>query len=198
MAEESVFERRQTMMMPGPRPPMRGGMPPYPFMNPMQGRAHMGPTMRGAPGMRRGGGGLLSKLLGKGNAQTPGGMGAARAAGGSRTGGGILQAISNPASINGFLNNTQKVLNTAQQIGPMVQQYGPLVRNLPAMWKLYRGLKDTPEEHSSEETEKSSTEVKARAKQSPSQRKKTETVNEKEPPVSGSSRSRESKPKLYI
>ncbi|MBT2687102.1 hypothetical protein J7I93_02775 [Bacillus sp. ISL-47] len=185
-------------MMPGPRPPMRGGMPPHPFMNPMQGRPPMGPNMRGAPGMRRGGGGLLSKLLGKGNAQPQGEMGAARAAGGSRAGGGILQAISNPSSINGFLNNTQKVLNTAQQIGPMVQQYGPLVRNLPAMWKLYRGLKDVPEEQASQEKDKTNTEVKAPAKQAPLQRKKAETDNKPEPSVSRNSRSRESKPKLYI
>ncbi|WAA10397.1 VrrA/YqfQ family protein [Fervidibacillus albus] len=43
--------------------------------------------------------------------------------------------------ISQFLGQTQQVLNTAQQIGPMVQQYGPLIRNLPALWKLYKGVK---------------------------------------------------------
>ncbi|UQX54401.1 hypothetical protein M5V91_00310 [Cytobacillus pseudoceanisediminis] len=64
-------------MMPGSRPPMRGGMPPHPFMTPMQGRPPMGPMMSGPPGMKRGGGrgGLLSKILGKGNAQPAAGMG---------------------------------------------------------------------------------------------------------------------------
>lgn len=187
-------------MMPGPRPPMRGGMPPYPYMNPMQGRPPGGTMMRGAPGMPRVGGGLLSKLLGKGNAQAQAGMGAARTAGGSRAGGGILQALSNPSSINGFINNTQKVLNTAQQIGPMVQQYGPLVRNLPAMWKMYRGLKDVPDEETSQEKDESSTEMKgeskAKAKKSPSQRTKTNA--DAKQTVSNRSGSGESKPKLYI
>ena len=59
--------------------------------------------------------------------------------------------------IMGFLNNTQQVLKTAQSIGPMVQQfqqYGSLVKNIPAMWKLYRGLKNSPD--ASEEKAKSS------------------------------------------
>ncbi|GLB58226.1 YqfQ family protein [Cytobacillus sp. NCCP-133] len=195
------------MMMPGPRPPMHKGMPPLSFMHPMQGRPPMGPMMRGAPGRRHGGGGLLSKLLGKGHAQAQAGIGAARtagarAAGGSPAGGNILQAISNPSSINGFLNNTQKVLNTAQQIGPLVQQYGPLVRNLPAMWKLYRGLKDAPEEETSTDKVKTNTDVKAKteskAKRSPSPHKKTKPIAEPEQLVTNRSRSGESNPKLYI
>ena len=78
------------------------------------------------------------------------GMGVQNAA----RGGSILQTLTNPASINGFLTNTQKVLNTAQQIGPLVQQvqqYGPIVKNIPAMWRLYKGLKDAPD---AKETEK--------------------------------------------
>jgi hypothetical protein len=189
-------------MMPGSRPPMRGGMPPHPFMTPMQGRPPMGPMMSGPPGMKRGGGrgGLLSKILGKGNAQPAAGMGGARAAGGSPAGGGILQAISNPSSINGFLTNTQKVLNTAQQIGPMVQQYGPLVRNLPAMWKLYRGLKDAPEaDETVSEPKEESNQTKSEKKKPDSQSKKTKKapVSEK-PAVKSSSAEGISKPKLYI
>ncbi|WP_244671130.1 YqfQ family protein [Bacillus sp. NTK034] len=189
-------------MMPGSRRPMRGGMPPHPFMTPMQGRPPMGPMMGGPQGMKRGGGGggLLSKILGKGNAQPSAGMGAARAAGSSPAGGGILQAISNPSSINGFLTNTQKVLNTAQQIGPMVQQYGPLVRNLPAMWKLYRGLKDAPEadEAASESNEKSN-QAKAEKKKPDSQGKKIKKAPVAEKPAAKSSSAEGiSKPKLYI
>ncbi|KON87026.1 hypothetical protein AF332_09515 [Sporosarcina globispora] len=194
-------------MMPGPRPPMRGGMPSHPFMNPMQGRPPMGPMgggmMGGPPGMRRaGGGGLLSKILGrsKGNPQPAAGMGAARAAGGSPSGGGILQAISNPSSINGFLTNTQKVLNTAQQIGPMVQQYGPMVRNLPAMWKLYKGLKDAPDsDEAASEPKEEATQIKTENKEQSPQRKKLKKAPEKEQPVSKSSLADGvSKPKLYI
>jgi hypothetical protein len=93
---------------------------------------------------RNSGGGLLSKLLGKGKSQgTQAGMqmfaNAPRSAA-PAAGGGLLKSLTDPTAITGFLNNTQRVLKTAQQIGPMVQQYGPIVKNLPAMWKLYRGL----------------------------------------------------------
>ena len=66
-------------------------------------------------------------------------------------GGGLLKSLTNPGTINSFLTNTQKVLNTAQQVGPLVNQYGPIVKNLPMMWKLYRGLKDAPEFNENQE-----------------------------------------------
>nr|WP_295969412.1 VrrA/YqfQ family protein [uncultured Bacillus sp.] len=98
----------------------------------------------------QGGGGLLAKLLNKGNQSRGirslnplGGMGVQNAGRGAS----ILQTLTNPSSINGFLTNTQKVLNTAQQIGPIiqqVQQYGPIMKNLPTMWRLYKGLKNMP------------------------------------------------------
>lgn len=101
-----------------------------------------------APMRQRQNGGLLAKLLGgqkRGAARNVlGGMTGQNAARGPS----ILQSLTNPASINNFLTNTQKVLNTAQQIGPIVQQvqqYGPLVKNLPAMWRLYKGLKNVPD-----------------------------------------------------
>lgn len=110
-----------------------------------------------APMRQRQGGGLLAKLLGgrqRGAVRNNllGGMAGQNAARGPS----ILQSLTNPASINGFLTNTQKVLNTAQQIGPIVQQvqqYGPIVKNLPAMWRLYRGLKNIPDANTEEETE---------------------------------------------
>ena len=74
-------------------------------------------------------------------------MNATRAFGSQNAAGGgsLLKTLTNPSSINGFLANTQKVLNTAQQVGPMIQQYGPIVKNLPVMWKLYRGFKNAPD-----------------------------------------------------
>lgn len=138
-------------------------MPPrqqMPFQRGMGGRMMpQGPAnFRGGPrspglgkiagnaGARNGGsgGGILSKLLGGGNKGAANAAGAASA--GARSagaGGGLLKTITNPASINGFLANSQKFLNTASQLGPMINQYGPMVRNIPAMWKLYRGLKNT-------------------------------------------------------
>lgn len=130
----------------GPRPGKQQGQ-----FGPMMGRNQQS---------RQGGGGLLAKILGKGgrgrgqsNAMTgilPQAGGTARAAG---SGGGFLKTLTDPAALNGFLNNTQQVLKTAQQFGPMIQQYGPLVRNLPSMWKLYKGLKDLPDAEDQSELE---------------------------------------------
>lgn len=113
--------------------------------------------------MNTGGGGLLSKLLGRGN-QAGGFMGmqtAGKAASGS---GGLLQSLSNPGGLTSILNNTQQVLKTAQSIGPMVQQYGPMIKNLPAMWKIYKGFKnaskntDEASDENSQQIEPASTE----------------------------------------
>lgn len=57
--------------------------------------------------------------------------------------GGVFKTLLNPGNLTSMLNNTQRVLQAAESFSPLVQQYGPLVKNIPAMWKLYRGLKDT-------------------------------------------------------
>ncbi|WP_210365959.1 VrrA/YqfQ family protein [Bacillus sp. REN3] len=139
----------------GMRPPFMGqhSMRPYPMQSSPFGQRPMAPMgnfpqMMGKGTQQRQGGGLLAKILGKGGGGNNAGMSSFLGAGGaSRTssGGGLLKSLTNPGTINGFLNNTQQVLKTAQQISPMVQQYGPLVRNLPSMWKLYKGLKDLPD-----------------------------------------------------
>jgi Sec-independent protein translocase protein TatA len=127
--------------------------------------------------MRQQGGGLLARLFRRGNQRgpmSPFGPAIPRNPGSAvNNSGGILKAISNPNAVSGFLSNTQKVLNTAQQIGPLVQQYGPLVRNLPAMWKLYKGFKDIPseKENSNDGSEENKSEKKA-TKEEPSQRQK--------------------------
>jgi len=152
-----------------------------------------------APQMRQGGG-LLSNLLNKGNQMGQRqGMNATRAFGAQNAGGGLLKSLTNPSSLSGFLTNTQKVLNTAQQMGPMVQQYGPLVKNIPAMWKLYRGLKDAPDFTKNDEVKiNSSEEYKNEANQTKSIKQKWN--NEEPQKITRSSRnsSSPSKPKLYI
>jgi hypothetical protein len=180
----------------------------------MQNNAGMG-QMMGAAGQQKGLGGLLSKILGRGSQGAAGAQGSlqgiaptARALGGAgaaaSNSGGILQSLTNPSSINGFLTNTQKVLSTAQQFGPMVQQYGPIVKNIPSMWKMYRSLKNLPdaaddeEESSSESTPVESAENnKPAAKKGIQQRrKKTEDsalVTPKPSPSKG-----QSLPKLYV
>jgi hypothetical protein len=144
---------RQGVMQAGPQMmgPGFGGRGPMMGMN----RAPRSPMMGGAQQMNRGGG-LFSKLLGMGNQSgRMGGLMGMQQAGRAAGAGGSM--FGNSGGIMGFLNNTQQVLKTAQSIGPMVQQfqqYGSLVKNIPAMWKLYRGLKNAPD--ASEEKAKSS------------------------------------------
>ena len=130
-----------------PLPPNYGMRAPRQSPFGMMGQSR---PMQGMPtGPGRKSGGLLSKILNRGGtAQTAASQfnplqGAAGFQRSSQAGGSVLKNIMNPGSINGFLNNTQQVLKTVQQAGPMFQQfqqYGPLVKNLPAMWRLYRGL----------------------------------------------------------
>ncbi|MFS0780891.1 VrrA/YqfQ family protein [Bacillus sp. 1P06AnD] len=148
---QQPFSRRSNQMNPfmGQRqmPPMN--MPQQPFNGQMQ------PQMNGK-GEKKGG--LLSKLLRKSDQKQtaapapsmfslPGNnnRSAASAVQGAAasSSGGILQSIMNPGNLTTMLNNTQRVLQAADSFAPLVQQYGPLVKNIPAMWKLYRGLKDT-------------------------------------------------------
>lgn len=197
----------------GPMPMGRPGMPPrqMPPGNfapmPRMRQGQFGPMNSRGP-QRKQGGGLLAKILGKGGGRGPGspvngllstGSSPARAAAGS--GGGFLKTLTDPAALNGFLTNTQKVLSTAQQFGPMIQQYGPLVRNLPSMWKLYKGLKDMPdadeqaksspvESESTEEIESGQEPVKKKA--SAKKRRKTSAGKGKQAPKGSSS------PKLFI
>lgn len=211
---------------PGPRPrnPFQGGMPPNQMMHPMQGRppnpmgmmqrqpmrgpqsGGLGAAARG--GNERGGGGLLSRILG-GGSQARGAASAASAAGSRAVGStgaggsGILQTLTNPGAINGFLSNTQKFLNTAGQFGPMVQQYGPMVKNIPSMWKLYRGLKNLPDADTNEEK---AVETETKAKKNTKTKRKPESIstaikneNTIEPPQEVKREtSGQSMPKLYI
>ena len=101
----------------------------------------MGQMMGRANPMNTGRGGLLSKILG-GKNQASGLMGMQATGRAASGGGGLLQSLSNPGGLSSILNNTQQVLKTAQQIAPMIQQYGPMIKNLPAMWKIYKGFKN--------------------------------------------------------
>lgn len=195
-----------------PRFPMQPRMGPGfsgrgPFMG-MNRMPQQNPFFGGSPQMNRGGG-LLSKLLGRG---APGrgigmnGMMGMQSANRAAAGGGsLLQNLSNPSGISGILNNTQQVLKTAQTIGPMIQQYGPIVKNLPAMWKLYRGFKSisadtaTVEEKQPESSSKTSSvpkEKNAKSKQSSASHSSKNTQNHRKTAVSKGRG--DSIPKLYI
>ncbi len=202
-----------SMMGPGPYGGQQHRMPPYGNYGPMMGfqqnynggRPTMGQTMGRGQG-RRNGGGLLSKILGgkkQGNQFSgPRGMQTATRAvpSGSRGVGSILQTLSNPDNLTGFLNNTQQVLKTAQSIGPMIQQYGPIVKNLPMMWKLYKGFKDLPTEARSEDEknnpimEEQSVPLEEEPKRKPKRKKNLEN----EPVAARKQHNGPSIPKLYI
>lgn len=170
--------------------------------SPMMPQGQMPRMMGRNPQTSQGGGGLLSKILGKGTRSQPNGMaglltGGGAPARGASSGGGILKSLANPSALNGFLTNTQKVLNTAQQFGPMIQQYGPLVRNLPSMWKLYRGLKDLPD--ADEQTAEQDTSEPAEKKQKPKKSKKAGSSSPKQKtPIKKQSNNAASTPKLFI
>lgn len=123
----------------------------------------------------RGLGGILSKLLEKGN--TPTNFGGFPGGGGSFPGGGFPGAMGpgfNPGiggqlmngggsglsglmgnftsgGLPGMLNNLQRVMGIAQQIGPMVQQYGPFIKNMPAMLKMMKALNSSDESTETED-----------------------------------------------
>ncbi|RFU71722.1 hypothetical protein D0469_00945 [Peribacillus saganii] len=145
-----MFNRVPSQQQPV-QPGMFGRVPPQqrPAQQGMFNPQHRG----GSFGQQQGRGGLLSKLLGKSKPvpSSPISMFSLPSAPKAETGG-LLASLKNPGSISSFLSNTQKVLQAAEAVGPMFQQYGPLVKNFPALWKLYKGLKDS-DSVSSEEPE---------------------------------------------
>ncbi|MEI5905817.1 VrrA/YqfQ family protein [Bacillus spongiae] len=125
--------------------------------------------VRGAQSGGGNSGGILSRLFQRGNpAMNANNIAtgfertAAQVGSGGGNSGGLLRGLLQPGGVNSMLSNTQQVLQTAQQVGPMIQQiqqYGPLIKNIPAMWQLYRGLKDVDLEDSEEETEEETEET---------------------------------------
>ncbi|OCA86420.1 VrrA/YqfQ family protein [Bacillus sp. FJAT-27986] len=139
--------------MPPMRPPIfgpprgpgfiRGSAPPQ-----FNTRGLFGPPMPrrgipfGAASAPKQGGGFLASLFGRG-----GGSGLAQGAGTA------AKAAGGGSTLTNFMNSTQKVLAAGERVVPMVrqvQQYGPLIKNLPSMWKIYRGLNATTAEDQEE------------------------------------------------
>ncbi len=145
--------------MPPMRPPifgppragfMRGSAPQF------NTRGFFGPPMPRGGGFPLGAarapkqsGGFLASLFGRG-----GGSGLAQQ--GAST---VAKAAGGGSTLSNFMNSTQKVLAAGERVVPMVrqvQQYGPLIKNLPSMWKIYRGLSSTTTEESVEHSAESS------------------------------------------
>jgi hypothetical protein len=193
-----VYPRYQGPM----QPPMHSRMAPRPFNPYNRMSPPMNPMMMRSPRPSTGrGGGLLSKLLGQVN-QTGARQGFNPLSFGppqTASGGGLIKSLTNPGNINTFLTNTQKVLNTANQVGPLVQQYGPMVKNIPMIWKLYRGLKDAPEFNKDQEkSNTSSTKEKKEGTSSShsNQIDSNKTVSDTD--SESQNKTPHSRPKLYI
>lgn len=45
--------------------------------------------------------------------------------------------------LEGFLSGANSLFNNAQKFTPYIQQAAPMFKNLPALWRLYKGFKET-------------------------------------------------------
>lgn len=54
-----------------------------------------------------------------------------------------------PSKLENYMQTADRFLTTAQQFAPIVQQFAPMVSNLPAMWRLYKGMQSIPNQPSS-------------------------------------------------
>ncbi|MFK2824387.1 VrrA/YqfQ family protein [Bacillus sp. B190/17] len=114
--------------------------------------------------------------------------------------GSAAQKAADPINLQQILSNTQQVLKTMQQAGPIIEQYGPLVRNLPSMWKLYKGLKTLPEEKK-EHIPSDHPSEQPRHEKKKTHDQKDEKKEEEHPPslkTKSGSAPKTSQPKLYI
>lgn len=176
-------------------------MPPFPPRPPQQSPFFYGsPMMRPYPTsraplspqrMRGGGQGLLSRLLNRsGQSATP--FTGFERQGAIRAGSSTAQQLANPLNFQQMLSNTQQVLQTVQQMGPIIEQYGPFVKNLPAMWKLYRGLKSLPD------AEAENVETVKEGNTEEIENKEVVTLEDEEIQTNEQLKDNTSKPKLYI
>ncbi|WP_375089549.1 VrrA/YqfQ family protein [Peribacillus sp. RS7] len=152
--------------------------------------------------------GLLSKILGKskqkaGSPNLFAPAGSTNQSSSRSSGGGILETLKNPDSLNNMLSNTQKVLQAAEQFTPMVEQYGPVIKNLPSMWKVFRSISSAGDTGDQETPVESGPNVEAKKSEVKNSAVKTDSKKkEKAKPIAqvrnNTKRERSSGPKLYI
>lgn len=183
--------------------------PPQQARNAMRPGSGFGQGQGNRPQKPPSSGGLLSKLLGKNKKQPSinpfappsASSQATRGAAAQSGAGGILETLKNPGALSGMLANTQKVLQAAEQVTPMIQQYGPIVKNIPSMWKIYQGLKNSGSTDSTDSTD-SSEETPKEAVEDTSPKEENITVTEELVPAKKPRKKRatqgDSSPKLYI
>jgi len=93
-----------------------------------------------------GGGSILSRILGRGQQMPQQSINPFQFGPATRNAAPTSPlSFLDPSRISNFLGQTQRVLGIAQQVGPMIQQYGPIIKNLPALWKIYKGFSNSDE-----------------------------------------------------
>ena len=53
-------------------------------------------------------------------------------------------AATTPFRLDQFMNQAGQFVQSAQKYAPMIQQARPMLKNLPALWRLYKGFQSTP------------------------------------------------------
>ncbi|MFJ8236929.1 VrrA/YqfQ family protein [Ureibacillus sp. NPDC094379] len=64
---------------------------------------------------------------------------------------GVGAGAAGAPKLESFMNTANKFLATAQSFQPLIQQATPMFRNLPAIWKLYKGFQSIPSTSNEEE-----------------------------------------------
>lgn len=138
-------------------------IPPVPYRSPgFPGPGLFGGRVRGAgfpgvgapgfgfPGGRFSGGGFpgpripgAAANVAAGAANLAGAAGAAEVAGAAAGASGISSILA-PGRIEQFLQSTGQFMKTAQTYAPYVQQAVPMFKNIPALFRLYRGFQNAP------------------------------------------------------
>lgn len=55
------------------------------------------------------------------------------------------QAVGGAPRLESFLAGANSLFSNAQKYTPYIQQAAPMFKNLPALWRLYKGFKDSPD-----------------------------------------------------
>ncbi len=56
------------------------------------------------------------------------------------------QAVGGAPRLESFLAGANSLFTNAQKFTPYVQQAAPMFKNLPALWRLYKGFKGSPDD----------------------------------------------------
>ena len=132
-------------------PPVPFRSPGYPSPGLFGGRAPragypgVGAPGFGFPGSRFSGGGFPPPGPGIPSAAADVAAGAAGVAGAAEVAGAAgISSLLAPGRIDQFLQSTGQFMKTAQTYAPYVQQAVPMFKNIPALFRLYKGFQNAP------------------------------------------------------